>query len=369
MSLNVFETIREEVDLVGLARRFTTLKRAGKKMKGCCPVHQESTPSFFIYEDGHAFCYGCQWSGDVVALWAHLKGLTQIEAALDLAREYGIKLPDKDPDAQRKADERRQKESNYEQQAIAYHQALSRHPAIRDWWNQRGFNDEMIKQYLLGATQDGTAATIPYWYRGRIQAFIKRQLQGEPKYLLSSTEEFATGHKPLFIPSSTAGDVCVVEGFIDGLSLDALGFKAVAIGSTGISEHQKEELLRLKGDLYIYADADGPGAESSRRWVRELYPKARLCEAEYGAGRKDINDLFKDECEHAKAILEKLKPSAADALDIALSEAPKGVMARKSWKYAKEHVLPLIPNLVDEGERSAALTDAAKSLGLKASDL
>ncbi|HEV2913716.1 MAG TPA: DUF3631 domain-containing protein [Pyrinomonadaceae bacterium] len=144
---------------------------------------------------------------------------------------------------------------------------------------------------------------------------------------------------------------------------------AVAIGSTGISERQKEELLRLKGDLYIYADADDPGTKSSRTWVRELYPKARLCKADYGTGRKDINDFTRDEGEKAKGPHEELKPSAMDALDLALSEAPDDTTARKKWAYAKEHVLPLITCFEDEGERNAALTDAAKALGIKASDL
>jgi putative DNA primase/helicase len=368
--MNIFETIREQVDIKEVALSFTQLKRAGKTMKGCCPIHKESTPSFFIYPDGRAHCFGCQFHGDVIDLWAALRGLQAgIEAALDLAHEYGIKLPDHDPKAQKKAEERRQKEASLEQQARAFHQALLQHPQIVEWWQQRGFNDELQKQLLLGSNHDGSSAIIPYWHRGRIHGPIRRQMAGEPKYMLTKAEDFPGGNKPLFIPGSTAGDVHLIEGFIDALSLEALGLNSIAIGGTGINEHQKVELLKLKGTIYIYPDADEAGAKSSRAWLGELYPKARLCKADYGNGRKDINDLFRDEGEKAKTYLEELKPSSVDALDLALSEAPKGSSNRQMWAYAREHVLPLMACHKNEGERNAALADAAKALGLKASDL
>ena len=152
---NVFEVLREQVNIIDVARTRTQLKRAGKLMKGCCPIHQESTPSFFINEGGYAHCYGCQFHGDVINLWAEINGLQPgIEAALDLAHHYNVKLPERDPEAQRKADERRQKESDYEQQALVCHQALSDHPAVKEWWTRRGFNDELQKQYLLGANPE-----------------------------------------------------------------------------------------------------------------------------------------------------------------------------------------------------------------------
>jgi DNA primase len=270
--MNIFETIREQVDIVEVARGYTQLKRAGKMMKGCCPIHKESTPSFFIYADGHAYCFGCQFSGDVIDLWAALKGMQPIEAALELAHLHNIQLPDRDPDAQRKAEERRQKEASFEQQARDCHQALLQHSQIVEWWQRRGFNDELQKRFLLGSNDTGTAAVLPYWHRGRTHGPIRRQMQGEPKYLLSKAEEFPNGNKPLFIPGSTAGDVHLVEGFIDALSLEALGMNAVAIGGTSANEHQKAELLKLKGTIYIYPDADEAGAKASRALLRELYP-------------------------------------------------------------------------------------------------
>lgn len=31
-----------------------------------CPFHDERTPSFFVYSDNHAHCFGCSWHGDTI---------------------------------------------------------------------------------------------------------------------------------------------------------------------------------------------------------------------------------------------------------------------------------------------------------------
>jgi DNA primase len=186
-TMNVFELLREQVDLVELARRFTEMSRAGRLVRGRCPLptHQDSSPSFFIYPDSRAHCFGCGFHGDVVDLWAAVKGVALgIESALDLACEYRIRLPERDPEAQKKAAERRDKEHEYERQAIACHSALLQHRKIAAYWDGRGFDEELRQRFLPGSNHDGTAATIPLWNHGRVQGLIRRQLEGKAKYNL-----------------------------------------------------------------------------------------------------------------------------------------------------------------------------------------
>jgi DNA primase len=283
MSGNIFETIREQVGVIELAERSTKLKRVGSVMKGHCPLpgHDDSTPSFCVYDD-HVHCFGCRFHGDVISLWGALKGFqSQFEAALDLARDYNITPPAKDPEAEKNATERRRREDDYERQAIICHQDLSNCPEVIKWWESRGFDEELRQRFLLGTTPNGSAATIPFWYKSRVQGLIRRQLKQQPKYLLPKAEDFPEGHRPLFIPGRLSGDVHLVEGYVDALSLAALGFSAVAIGGTGISENQKAELHRLKGRIYILPDTDDEGKKASRAWARELFPQAKLCLAEY----------------------------------------------------------------------------------------
>src|SRR5919112_2477020 len=84
--------------------------------------------------------------------------------------------------------------------------------------------------------------------------------------------------------------------------------------------------------------------------------------------RKDFADVFAIEGEGAKERLEGLKDRAVDALDLAISEAEEGSTAQKdnlkTYKLAKERILPLLLRLEDEGERDAALKDIAHKLKL-----
>jgi hypothetical protein len=365
--MSIFVTLREQVTLEKIVERAAEI-RGGK---ACCvaPDHEDSDPSMHLYDD-HVHCFACDFHGDVVDVWAAMHGFDSLlEAADDLAREYGVDLPDVSPEARRKAVERREKEARYLKQAQACHRALNRHPRMRVWWEGRGFGEELQARFLLGTNRDGSEAIIPFWHRGRILGLARRKLEGKPKYRYPTREEFAGEHRPIFIPGPLRPDTFLVEGIIDALAASALGESVVAAGGTNVSREQAEELRRIPGLLYVLPDNDEKGVEASRRWVRDLYPRAYLCPPEYGAGLKDLADLVHERGKaSAREVLEELKVLAVDALDLALSEAPDG-FARARYRYAKEHVVPLLCRLDDVGEREAAIKDAAGSLKLKVGQL
>lgn len=287
---SIFEKLRGEVDLAQLAGCYAELRPSGRASVGRCPHpdHEDRSPSFYVYADRHFHCYGCRWHGDVVDLYAAVKGLRPgIEAALDLARECGVSLPEMDAEAQERAEERRRLEAQYLEQARECHEALSRYPEVTRWWEKRGFDEAMRGRFLLGVAGDGTEGTIPFWYRGRIQGLIRRKLEGEPKYRLPRKGEFSDGYRPLFIPGSANGETFVVEGYLDALALAALGYGVVAIGGTYPNDGQKQELTRLPGPLYVLPDADEEGQKAARSWAWELYPKALLCPVGYETEAKD----------------------------------------------------------------------------------
>jgi hypothetical protein len=83
---------------------------------------------------------------------------------------------------------------------------------------------------------------------------------------------------------------------------------------------------------------------------------------------KDVADLFAAEGEGAKEIIEGLRNRSKDALDVAVAESPEG-SARERYRYAREHLFPLLLRLEDPGERSAALNDVAEALSLPKREL
>ncbi len=74
--------------LVEVAGRYTPLRRVGARYVGCCPLHEDSRPSFVCYPDGRFFCFGCLQWGDAVDLVSRMEGLAVGEAAARLAREF-----------------------------------------------------------------------------------------------------------------------------------------------------------------------------------------------------------------------------------------------------------------------------------------
>jgi DNA primase len=274
--VNIFETLREQVT-------FGRLIEPGSGGKAHCvaPGHQDNDPSMHVYDD-HVHCFACGFHGDVTDLWAAKRGFDRpVEAALDLSREFGIELPEVGPEARKRARERRAKEDLYLQQAKACHGVLASHPRVREWWEARGFGQELRERFLLGTNKDGAAAVIPFWHRGRVQGLIRRKLKGEPKYLYPKAEEFPGGHRPLFVPASVSVGAYLTEGIVDALALAAIGEDAIAVGGTGMSSKQVRELDRVPGPLYILPDADEEGGQAAREWARKLYPKALVCPAEY----------------------------------------------------------------------------------------
>ena len=290
-AMSIFEMLRERVDLAELAGHYTELKPSGQALVGCCPNpdHDDEHPSFYVYPDARFFCYGCRWHGDVTDLHAGVQGLKPgMEAALDLAREYGLDLPAASAEGKEKAERRRQLEAAYLARAQEHHAALFRHPSVVEWWEGRGFDEGLREKFLLGVSDDGHAATIPFWNRGCVHGIVRRKLEGEPKYVLPKKEDLPAGYRPLFVPGRVREGMFLVEGYVDALALSALGYGVAAVGGTYLNQKQLEELKRLPGQIYVLPDADEEGRKAARRWVEELYPKVMLCPPEYE--RKGTND-------------------------------------------------------------------------------
>ncbi len=112
------EEIRTEVldrtDLVALIGRTVTLKKAGTLFKGCCPFHNERSPSFTVSPVRRTYhCFGCGVHGDAIRFVMETQALSYPEAIRQLAAECGVTVPDTRPEspAEREARARQKSES------------------------------------------------------------------------------------------------------------------------------------------------------------------------------------------------------------------------------------------------------------------
>ena len=67
----------KSIDIVALAERENLQpKKCGSRFQVCCPFHQETKPSMFLFPDRNTFkCFGCGERGDAVDMVRKLHGL------------------------------------------------------------------------------------------------------------------------------------------------------------------------------------------------------------------------------------------------------------------------------------------------------
>ncbi len=91
--MNVSEFIKENISLE------VVTKDHGIEIlgyKALCPFLDEKTPPFHNYCT-HNYCFGSGKVGDAIDVESHFTGLSPVEAALSLAKRYGIRLPEFTP--------------------------------------------------------------------------------------------------------------------------------------------------------------------------------------------------------------------------------------------------------------------------------
>lgn len=86
--------ILDRVDLVELIGQRVKLKKTGRTYSGCCPFHQEKSPSFHVYQDKQYYhCFGCQANGNAIRFLMDIDSRNFIDVMKDLSSQTGIELP------------------------------------------------------------------------------------------------------------------------------------------------------------------------------------------------------------------------------------------------------------------------------------
>ena len=59
--------MKQNIDLVAVIQAAgVPLRKQGNWHVGLCPFHEDTSPSFFVFPDGHFKCWGCSEYGDVI---------------------------------------------------------------------------------------------------------------------------------------------------------------------------------------------------------------------------------------------------------------------------------------------------------------
>lgn len=288
-----------------------------------CPFHQEKNASFHVDDQkGFYYCFGCQAKGDALTFLREADNMTFMEAVETLAREAGMPMPARDPQAQQKSDRRTQLVAVMEQAARFYRMQLNGAAAAdaRAYLTRRGLKPDTLERFGIGFAADtrqglwahltgaGVAADLivdaglairpddggqPFdRFRGRIMfpirdardrciAFGGRAMSenARAKYLNSpETELFDKGRTLFNIGPARAAcgkgtPLLVAEGYMDVIALVEAGFPAaVAPLGTAITEDQLRLIWRLSSEPIIALDGDAAGLRAGQRLMDLALP-------------------------------------------------------------------------------------------------
>jgi len=311
------DQVQAAADLVEIVGHYTRLKKSGANYMGCCPFHEEKTPSFSVNPGEKLYyCFGCGEGGNLFSFVQRKENLDFAQAVEHLADKYGIALEYEETSAQGEAERRRRDRlralleratAHYERRlwddragaaARAYLDerglgadvcrrfrvgyALPGWERLRDAARRQGFTEqELLDAGLVvtgrrGGVYDRFRDRIVFPLaddRGRTLGFGARTLTDEkPKYL--NSPETALYHKSealfgLHNAKAAAGRddrVYVVEGYTDVLALVQAGIEnVVASMGTALTEQQLKRLGRLSRELYLCFDADAAGVGAMSR--------------------------------------------------------------------------------------------------------
>ncbi len=288
-----------------------------------CPFHQEKTASFHVDDrKGYYYCFGCHAKGDAISFVRETENVGFMEAVEILAREAGMAMPARDPQAQQKADRRSQMVEVMEA-AVRFFRLQLRTAAgagARDYLAGRGLEEAALARWEIGFAPEGwqnlwehlrgmgvEEALIleaglakasqkgkqPYDTfrnrimfpirdaRGRAIAFGGRAMDpadnakylNSPETLLFDKGRTLFNHGPARGAAGKGQALIVAEGYMDVIALSEAGFEAaVAPLGTAVTEEQLRLMWRIAPEPVVALDGDTAGLRAAMRLIDLALP-------------------------------------------------------------------------------------------------
>lgn len=310
------EEIRVKNDIVGVISGYVKLQKKGGNHWGCCPFHNEKTPSFAVSESKQMYhCFGCGVSGNVYTFVMQYENYSFPEAVKMLAERAGVNLPEAEYSAEEKKRAGRRArllEVNREAAKFFYFQLRSPHGetgmkylerralspetmhkfglgyagksggTLVEYLRGKGFEDALIKEAGLANYSEKHGMTSQFWNRvmfpiqdinHRVIGFGGRVMgDGEPKYLNSPETPIFDKRRNLyglnFARTARSGNMIICEGYMDVIALHQAGFtQAVASLGTAFTPEQANLLRRYTDSVLLAYDSDGAGVKAALRGI------------------------------------------------------------------------------------------------------
>jgi DNA primase len=383
------DEIKNRVDAVSIVGEYVRLQQRGGTFWGCCPFHNEKTPSFQVNPDKKSYyCFGCNEGGGVISFIMAMDKITFPEALTLLAKKLGIEIQyenyggaavsKKDEELLEKKEELR---SLYKRVAGSFHYLLMESGlggAAKEYVLERGISIEMIERFRLGY-----APADHHWLhqfllsksyskeflsdsglfsknypqaaffsdrlifpindrQGQTVAFGGRILSGDgPKYINSAESPLYRKGETLFAIDLALAEIrrtreaVLCEGYMDVIALHQAGVtNAVAPLGTAFTDEQAKLLKRWAERVELVFDSDAAGEAAAVKGVLTCRKNGLSCvlmgsdsvgDGEGGAGLKDPADILKN-CGEG-GLLKRVKSVITD-VDYLISKSKRDVLSK-----------------------------------------
>lgn len=310
---------------------FVALRRAGTNYKGCCPFHDEKTPSFVVSPaKGIYKCFGCGKAGNAVTFIKEHEKCSYFDAIRYLGRKYHVEIVETEL-----SDEEKQRRDIRESLQIINQFAADFFE--KSMWEtdegksiglsyfvERGFTEETIRKFRLGysptkkdaftTTAEKAGYKLEYMQKiglssvgdnykidrfhgrvmfpimsvsgivigfgGRVMTPANEHVQGGAKYVNSPESEVYNKSKTLYGISFAKNEIvrkeeCIlVEGYTDVISMHQAGItNVVASSGTSLTNDQIDLIKRFTENVVIIYDGDNAGIKAATRGIDMILEK------------------------------------------------------------------------------------------------
>lgn len=415
------EELKYKCDIVEVISQYVPLQKKGGRYFGCCPFHNEKTPSFCV-NNGWYHCFGCGASGDVVKFVMEMESVSFYDAVKILADKVGLQLPEVklDPQYAQKKEHGDVLKQLMRDVARYYRNNLldeNKGKAAREYLHNRGLDDEIAKRYGLGLSLDNESM-VGYMRRkgyslkdleecglianterpydafanriivpimdsmSNVIAFGGRIYHGEKdvaKYKNSTNTTLFDKGRTIYginfikrdkkMNGVAYKELILVEGYMDVISLGASGIKnVVACMGTALTDGQARELSRMTENLYVCYDGDGAGKKATIRNVdilAKFVQNVRVISLDEGKDpdetvREGGAEAFLKKQKEALPVIEYKLKLCADANDLG------SVNGRAKYVQSALKVLKTIDN---RAEREVYMDVVSKMSGVSVATL
>lgn len=354
ISRSTIDDVNAQADLLTVIQRSgVALKKAGASWKGCCPFHQEKTPSFVVTPARNMYkCFGCGEGGNsAVSYVMDAQRMTYPDAIRYLAEMFGILVQEEQdtPEQQAQRASRENILTFYRRAQATYVKALETAPdgpekeyirkrftqdQIDQWgiglapegWRyltDKAFQQEYKREFLLQTglirESEKTAGKFYDYFRhrmmipvhdarGRVIAYTARVFphadtdqQGNKlgKWINSPTSDIFHKDRTLFglFQARKAIEdrrgVIMVEGAGDVIHMHQVGMTNTVAGmGTSVTEQHLDLLSNITNKITFLMDGDAAGAKALKRAAAMALEMGFDVKFAQLPSRKDPEDFF-----------------------------------------------------------------------------